>query len=360
MGRTINEALQSRQHNFNFIRLATSVAVIYAHSFALSGVAAKPFFAGISVTVFFILSGFLISASYERSKTLSQFAVARALRIYPALIAVILVSALIIGPVFTSHSLISYFTDSEVAEYLTNMTALRIQHSLPGVFENNPFPDFVNGSLWTLPLVLLCYALLVLVGVAVKKKPVTFILILVPVLLFIWAHPYLIFRQRYYNNIFCFAVGGLLYVLRKKIRLDYRLALLSLAVFIAGRVYLSGPVYVLVTGISCSYLVMFAAFIPNNYLQHVTKHGDFSYGLYIWAFPVQQMLVVGFGHWSPLANFFGALLIGLLLAILSWHLIEKKAIAMKSAFTFGKPPAVVFVKEAATAEKPSPTISDRV
>ncbi len=359
MGRTINEALQTRKHNFNFIRLATSVAVIYAHSFALTGVAAKPFFAGISVTVFFILSGFLISASFERSKSLGQFALARALRIYPALIAVIFISAFVIGPVFTSLPLSGYFTNTEVAEYLTNMTALRIQHSLPGVFTNNPFPDFVNGSLWTLPLVLLCYSFLVLVGLAVKKKPVAFLMIMIPVLLFIWAHPYLVSRQRYYNNIFCFGIGGLIYVLRNKIILDFRIALVSLAVFSAARIYLSGPVYVVVAGISCSYLVMFAAFIPNNYLEKITRHGDFSYGLYIWAFPVQQMLVVAFGHWSPYANFSVAFIVSLMLAIASWHLIEKKAIALKGNFFMGKAPAVVFANEKVPVNKP-PTVTDRV
>lgn len=337
MRRTIEQAMLSREHNFNFIRLATSIFVIYSHAFTLTGYEKNAFFAGISVNVFFTLSGFLISASFERSKSLYQFFVSRALRIYPALIVVILVTALVIGPLFTTDSLKSYFTNIEVLKYLTNVTSLRIQHSLPGVFANNHFPDFVNGSLWTLPIVLLCYAILALTGMLVKRKVLTAIAILIPVIIFIYFHPYMIQKARYFNNVFYFLVGGLCYLVRGKIILDYRLALIMVAIFVANRLYSAGPLHLIVSAVSCTYVVMFIAFIKNDYLKKITRHGDYSYGLYIWAFPVQQILVLKFPNWNPYQNFSLAFAITLVLAMLSWHLVEKKAIALKGSLIKRRP-----------------------
>jgi peptidoglycan/LPS O-acetylase OafA/YrhL len=92
---------------------------------------------------------------------------------------------------------------------------------------------------------------------------------------------------------------------------------------------LGSAFFVLVTGITLSYLIMFLAFIKNNHVQYFAKYGDFSYGLYIWAFPVQQMLVLRFKDMDSYSNFFIATGVTLILAILSWHLVEKKALRLK-------------------------------
>src|SRR5207245_877255 len=123
------------------------------------------------VPMFFTLSGFLVAGSLERCQTLISFMGLRAIRIYPALMVEVLLSAFLIGTCITSDSIKDYFTDSEFREYLLNSIG-DIHYNLPAVFENNPFPRIVNSQLWTVPYELGCY--LTLAGLAIlgiKRRP---------------------------------------------------------------------------------------------------------------------------------------------------------------------------------------------
>lgn len=108
---------------------------------------------------FFALSGFLVAGSLLRND-LSSFVLLRAIRIYPALTVEVLLSAFLIGAIFTTFPLSAYFTDPEFFRYLLNVTGW-IHYLLPGVFQDHPV-DRVNIQLWTVPLELDCYILLVI------------------------------------------------------------------------------------------------------------------------------------------------------------------------------------------------------
>ena len=346
---TINDCLIRKKNNFDFIRLVASVAVIFSHAFPLTNSGDEPLtelsnfrfsLGGLAVTTFFVISGFLITRSFERSKTSKDYFAARALRIYPALFVVIVLSALILGPIFTTQSWSAYFSDIKTYKYFTNIFALRIQNSLPGVFHLNYFPDFINGSLWSLPVEILCYVLVATIGMFAKGKLKFGLVLTAIVAVYLYFHPDMLNKYQYYVNIFYFFIGGCFYMLRHRIRMNYIAASVMLLLFIGSMKISAAIPNMLVSGISFTYLLLFIGFIKNSPVQNITKYGDFSYGLYIWAFPIQQILSLHFSHWNAYVHFFVATVIAFIFAVLSWHLIEKRALAYKSNMR-QKSPAVL-------------------
>jgi peptidoglycan/LPS O-acetylase OafA/YrhL len=338
---TIGTCLLRRRNNFDFIRFFASMGVIFSHSFPLTDNGDDPVtrisnrhftLGGLAVMTFFIISGFLITRSFSKTTSLKDYFVARALRIYPALFVVIFFSAFVLGPLFTTGSTSDYFTDIKTYKYLTNIFALRIQNSLPGVFHLNPFPDFINGSLWSLPLEMLCYVFVAISGLFLKKQMKFAFALSAAAGVYLYFHPQLIFDGQYYGNIFYFFLGSCCYLLRDKIVMNGITAMLMLSLFILSTRVSYGLSYLVTGGISYSYLIMFLGFTRNSPVENITRYGDFSYGLYIWAFPVQQVLALYFLHWNVYVSFVVAGTITLLMAALSWHLIEKKALAYKSTF----------------------------
>ena len=162
---------------FDFLRVMLAVTIVFTHSFLLvdgsyATVDRYRLWAifGAAMPMFFALSGFLITGSAGRLK-LRDFLINRSLRIVPALAVDIFVSALVIGTLCTTQPLHDYFSDKKFAHYFLNIIGF-IHYELPGVFIANPFPGQVNGSLWTVPFEIGCYAImscLIIFG-AVKSK----------------------------------------------------------------------------------------------------------------------------------------------------------------------------------------------
>src|SRR5271168_2704028 len=107
------------------------------------------------VPAFFALSGFLVTGSALRVRATSTFLMFRVLRILPALLVEVTLSALVLGPIFTTLPLRHYFSDPQFFRYFGNIVGW-ITFYLPGVFHDNIYPT-VNGNLWTLPAELDCY-----------------------------------------------------------------------------------------------------------------------------------------------------------------------------------------------------------
>lgn len=158
---TLERLMRRNVNRLDFIRFVAALMVIYVHSFPLGQgenvLTPEPFQvllnldAGtIGVGIFFIISGFLVTASMERSRSTSTYLKARLLRIYPGLLGVVLLSMFLLGPLMTRLSLSSYFTHPDTWGYLRVLALVKTSYFLPGVFETNVFPYAVNGSLWTL------------------------------------------------------------------------------------------------------------------------------------------------------------------------------------------------------------------
>ena len=151
---------ESRYNNLNIIRFAAALMVIYGHMFPLLGIPSftvlNTAISSIGVLIFFVISGYLISESYKRDTNALRYTIRRTFRIMPGLIFAILITALVIGPIFTSLPVREYFSNPNFLQYFKNM-ALNIHYNLPGVFEMNPYANAVNGSLWSLPVEVVMY-----------------------------------------------------------------------------------------------------------------------------------------------------------------------------------------------------------
>jgi peptidoglycan/LPS O-acetylase OafA/YrhL len=155
-------ATNGHPSGFDYLRLWLAISVVAVHSpMTTNGDHHRPLNAYVRAVLpmFFALSGFLVAGSLERSKTLLTFLGLRVIRIYPALVVEVVLSAFLIGVFVTTYPLAGYFSDPLFFLYLRNALG-DIHYFLPGVFANNPWPGVVNFQLWTVPFELLCYVLL--------------------------------------------------------------------------------------------------------------------------------------------------------------------------------------------------------
>lgn len=145
----------SRNNNFNIIRFVAAMMVVLGHMCHLVAVEVNQLLgqavSTIGVKIFFLISGYLIAQSFLNDSNIVRYCIRRFFRIIPGLAGVVLFAVFIIGPVFTILPIKDYFSHGTTWAYLKNI-GLYIQYFLPGVFEANPYPDAINGSLWTLPV----------------------------------------------------------------------------------------------------------------------------------------------------------------------------------------------------------------
>ncbi|WP_295467701.1 acyltransferase [uncultured Pseudomonas sp.] len=328
------------RNNFDFLRFAAASTVVVGHGFWLSGrLDAEPILqltgftdaASIAVYVFFVISGFLITASFQRSRHPLDFLAKRALRIFPALIVSVLFSVLVVGWLATTHDTGAYFSDRQTLGFFKNILLLT-RFELPGVFADNPFPDTVNGSYWTLPYEVFMYLSVLIIGVlGLLTRSVVMATLVVLVLGNFLLLPQMGIASFVLHKVFSlgmfFFAGALLQLAGPRIpwRLDIALALCLLS--LAAVVWHVLPVIHLV---SLSYVIIYLARARVPLLHGFGRCGDYSYGLYLFNFPVQQLLMHSFPDSFSLGGFL-LLSYGLTLglAVLSWHLIEAPALRFK-------------------------------
>lgn len=171
----ISSIADHSENAFDFVRFAAAFSVLFSHSFPLCGIR-EPLLvfglplANIAVYVFFVISGFLVYQSWARDPSLGRFAARRGLRLLPALVVAVCVTVFVIGPLMTTLPLVQYFRGADTWTYLLSNASLVVgRYTLPGVFESNPYPAAVNGSLWTLRYEALMYIILAAFGVAARR-----------------------------------------------------------------------------------------------------------------------------------------------------------------------------------------------
>ena len=183
---TLADLLRPEANNLDLIRLICASLVIYGHAFTLSPDPAWPALTGdptlhlgypgvycgsIAVKVFFFISGLLVTNSLLTRRSVSHYLCGRFFRIWPALIVVVLVTALGLGPWLSSLSAKEYFSRFAVPRYIAGNLLMSVQGGLPGVFAGNPLPSLVNGVLWTLPFEVGAYlALLFFAAVGLLRE----------------------------------------------------------------------------------------------------------------------------------------------------------------------------------------------
>jgi len=349
----MNSQLLQRKmsNNFDFLRLLAASFVIIGHSSDVllnQPLASDPskFLFGFSmqslgVLIFFIISGYLVTASFENKKSWTGFIMGRILRIFPALIVVVLISVFVLGTSLTTLSLSGYFSHPLTLQYLQDMTLYRMYYYLPGVFECNPIGGSVNASLWTLPYEFTCYLYIALAGilVTVNNKWTSIGLFC------IYFISYLVFQiqidkivipvigidfKTFFIPFLYFLSGSLFYKFRNQISFNFYGLLICAVITLLFKLGLLHQQFLIPV---ITYCVLALAFSNSIKLYYAARHGDFSYGLYLYAFPVQQLIV----YFLPFRPDLWIMIVlsficTLPFAILSWHLIEKKALQLKSHF----------------------------
>lgn len=335
------------RNHFTLVRWILASAVIFTHAFDLTGVpGGDPLLgvlgvavSGLAVDGFFVVSGFLVAMSLERSRSLVHFIAARVLRIYPALIVVLILSAFILGPAVTSYPIEEYALNLDTYRYvIQNLVPMSYTYDLPGVFSENPFGAAVNGSLWTIRFEIYCYALLALIAVAGLYRPLGWISVGLAALLLHGAA--IVFAllpdQGWFWHTLkqlgrllpCFAIGVGFYLLRNKMVYSWWGCVLLVMIWVG----LNGtPVKDLARTLALAYLIFCIAFLSAGSNAPMSKMPDYSYGIYIYAFPVQQTLVAMGWAVEPYLNMALTLMITVVIAALSWNFIEKPAIKLKDS-----------------------------
>lgn len=337
---------------FDFLRVALAMLVVLNHSFLLLdgnfdyiNKYGLWYVFGVVVPMFFALSGFLISGSAQRLK-LKDFILNRSLRIVPALAVDIMISALIIGPLFTAFSLHDYFRGNDFHRYFGNIIGY-IHYQLPGVFLHNPLARRVNGSLWTVPLEIGCYilmSLLMLTG-SLKSKPrtvfacIAFTVIFCALHIFPWPFAKGSMLGNYLGNFFSdrgsvlyfnFLAGILMFVCRGSIPYSGKLALAS--VVLIGISQYVHDVYFFT--LSTAYLTVYIGLTEIPKLPLYSR-GDYSYGIYLYGFPLQQALICLFPHkFNVITHYLLSVVLVTFVAMFSWHCIEKPVLSVRKKFSF--------------------------
>ena len=344
----LSDAAVGRDNNFNLIRFIAAFMVLISHSFAvvLGAEGFEPLeralgytLGEIAVDVFFASSGFLVTGSLLRLGSIRKFGKARALRIYPGLAVAVCLTVFLLGPMVSTVGVSTYLLEPATLSYLARNSTLvtGIQHTLPGVFAGVPLAGIVNGSLWTLPFEVAAYAALATAWLvhrrfAIDERGLALLLLAATVIAFVLFHASRLHGleiHHVFRLFFMFFGGAVLYAVKQHVRLDWRVAALLTSVI--GFSALDAGLFVWLYPPCVAYLTLFAAYAPGKGVRGFNRLGDYSYGIYIYAFPVQQLVI----SLSPQAGVPEVIawtsLFTLLLACLSWHAIEKPALARKES-----------------------------
>lgn len=323
-------------NNFNAIRIAAATLVLYSHHYALTGLKEPSFFGiyslgGLAVAIFFTISGYLVTASWQRDPSMWRFALRRFLRIWPALTATIILTIYGLGTWVTELPLQEYLTHPITLNYLRGLW-LENHLWLPGVFEHNPIARAVNGSLWTIPLEVRCYIVLGLAGLVglLKQRPIfLFCIVLFMMWLFATSNADQTGFAHYGREFSAFFLSGAaLHALEP--HWSRRPALWAVVIGTAcAMVWAIGWRHTALL-IGLPFAVIYAGTQSTPFIRRAGRWGDPSYGIYLFAFPVQQTVIL---HTWPALGFAGtlvaALMVSVALAYGSWHLVEKQAMRLK-------------------------------
>lgn len=339
---TFGERWCARQtRGFDYLRIILAVAVVVIHSFevaygpdALTGFDSRiPWmFMGFVLPSFFALSGFLVASSLERCRTLEGFMALRVLRLVPALAVEVLLCALLLGPLVTQITLSEYLRDPLFFKYFQNILG-EVQFHLPGVFAGNPVPGMVNKSLWTVPYELKCYiALLVLAAVGLFRRRFLFLMAVVALIPLV---PLLDLKEGHFFRphgvvpgrvlVAAFLAGICCYLYKDRIRRDGRLFLIAL---VLALVTLSAPELQYLCTFPIAYVTVWLG-LTNPPRSALLSRGDYSYGVYLFAYPLQQ--VVARWEWTQAWWINAALVLPLSFAYaaFSWHAVEAPFLRQK-------------------------------
>ncbi|WP_309235338.1 acyltransferase [Amycolatopsis sp. SID8362] len=327
---------------FAWLRMIGAITVIVDHSMPLLHPQRLTIFPAswhmspgyIALMGFFAMSGYQIQDSWARDPSWWRFSARRLLRIMPPLVVVLLVTVFVIGPLVTTWPAHDYWTHIQTWRYLVGTTVLfYMQHDLPGVFADNPYPFSVNGAIWTLPMELLGYALVLVVGVAVLIGLPRLVLFLVlGGMVYTDTMLHATFEQHGLGGsllvvpigstvsfLVPFVIGMVLHAYRDRIPLKPWVALVLFGVYLALS---QTPASRYLLALSAAYGAITLAMHWPRKLEVAGPWVYGSYGTYIWGFPIQQLFILA-GVRQVWLLILLAVPSAYLVGQLSWNYVEK-------------------------------------
>ena len=331
-----SESFDKNPNNFDALRIVAALTVLAVHQYALMG-QTEPGIPGmvswglVAVWVFFVISGYLVAQSWCSDPHVLRFALRRVLRIWPALTVVVVLSAFVLGPWITTRALPDYWHHAMTWDYLQNLL-MQSRYFLPGVLEDAPGNKSINGSLWTIPYEVSCYVVLAVVGVLGLHRGFVWQLV--------WALAFLAWyfsgnlpdqsgTLLHYRELgLYFFAGAALFCLRAWWQPHRWLVMVVLWGMAALLWFAQWRYLALALCIPITVLAVGTSSWPG--LRRAGRLGDPSYGLYLWAFPIQQLIVhFTYPRWSYGASLVLAVTLTMVAAFASWYLIEKPALRWK-------------------------------
>ena len=329
------------RNNFNLLRLVAALSVVFSHTFTFYNHEKDPFHSltglyasTVGLVIFFTISGFLITKSLLTSASLWQYFIKRLLRILPALYVSTLLTMLVIAPLLTPFDLKTYCIDVLFWQYLQVFFVFRAVQPLPGV-------GILNGALWSIALEIKLYIALSFLYFITQKLPkIKIKWLILSVFLLFFIIKILVFIQNHtladnYTNTLNF---GTLFMLGSTVSvfpalLDFYKKPLSLfALFICILFCFFAFLEIPALMLALPYLVLQIGLSQSKIGDCVTAKGDFSYGIYVYALPLQHLLAhyINIENFAPLLFFTLILLFLLPIAVFSWFFVEKPALALKN------------------------------
>ena len=331
------------------MRLIGALTVVVAHSYSL--VNGKPHYdffhrlnggysaASSFLDMFFVISGYLITQSFFRHSTFKEFFIARVMRIVPAFAASIFIAVFFVGSFFTSLSFKEYFSSALTWRYFINISFFKLQFILPGVFNENFYhSNAINGSVWSLAYEWVLYGCLFLFAkigfMKATKLNICIHAAIISASIYLNLYPEMttitafgIQSSKLVHFYPYFMIGSWLFILKEKFTLKWwhSLFVAVIWIFTFNTIWFSIWIY-----LAIPILTLWFAFLPVKFFKKVTATGDYSYGIYIFSFLIQQVII----HFTK--NEIGiypmillSLFCSYLIAVLSFHCIENPALRWK-------------------------------
>jgi peptidoglycan/LPS O-acetylase OafA/YrhL len=349
---TFGSRMSGRENNFDFLRVLLATLVVFEHSYhalnpdwdpLIAATSHQKYLGQLAVMGFFAISGLLVTASWERSAGAVDYFRKRALRIYPGFIVCWLVCILVVAPI-SGMTWSAYRQCVRPAWWLVKIVLLRGFGDVPA-FPGNPL-HVLNAVLWTIPQEFGCYILVAVVGVAglLRRPRALAAFAVVAYVVGVFPGSALGVSDAFLEQInvrgqaAAFVVGAAFYVWRDHIpfRRSWALACAA-ALVIAARV---PPLLELIVPACGSYLLFWAAYDPAIRLHHFGRRADLSYGIYLYGWPIQQLLVQHFAaSLTPWRMFAVALPLTCVAALVSWTFVERPCLRWKASRIASAPAA---------------------
>lgn len=324
-------------NNFTLIRILAAIAVVYGHCFALAkdcegcvdttlSLTKWRYSGDVALYVFFFVSGFLITASLHKNRSYFKFFGARFKRIFPGLFAFIVITTFVVGPAFTSLSLAEYFASKATWSFVfKNIILKEYVYALPGVFDNARYASVTTGTTWSLWVEVRLYVISCTVAVlgATRSRAIGNVLVLSLIGWGVFApssFPLIGINPDNLRIAAFYAAGSLVYINRDVLQIGTE-GMIPLGIaLIAARGY---PGYDVIASAFLCYAVLAFALARKVKLPSFVQ--DYSYGIYLYGWVVQQIIAVQAPQWGPYKMMMLAVPVSVILGAASWFLVEKPA-----------------------------------